>query len=134
VGLPWYPGATRIEAEWDGDVCLTYRHTCLAQWGAADVRLRGTAEPLGRLDGFTDPDDGALVLTHPLDGYFRKPNGRLGRYAVWHERLHPTIGHAVRARYAVFDEIGLVDPNTTPHSVLLQRSVDFVVILPPTQG
>ena len=79
-----------------------------ADWGGADVELTGTAVPLGRLDGFADLDDGALVLTHPLDGYFAHPSGRLGRYAVWHERLRPTIGAALRARYEVFDRLGLV--------------------------
>jgi hypothetical protein len=133
-GMPWYPGATEIEAEWTPDGrCLAYRHVCAGRWGTADVEIEGTGEPLGRLDGFGDTDDGALVLTHPLDGFYARPNGRLGRYAVWHERLRPRLGVARRARYAVFEDLGLVAPDQAPHSVLLQRSIEFDVLLPPTR-
>jgi hypothetical protein len=88
---------------------------------------------MGRLDGFTDTDDAALVLTHPLDGFFRRRNGELGRYSVWHERLRPQLGIARAATYAVFQEAGLLSRGAMPHSVLLQRSVEFDVLLPPTR-
>jgi hypothetical protein len=132
-GMPWRGGRTRIEAAWSGDDgrCVSYRHRCAGRWGGADVELTGTGRPLERLDGFTDVDDGALVLTHPLDGWYERPGGRLGRYSVWHPRLEPEMGIAGRARYAVFEELGLVRPGSVPHSVLLQRSVEFDVHLPP---
>lgn len=132
-GMPWHPGATRIEATWDGDRCVTYRHTCHADWGGADVLLRGTPQHVGRLDGFKDADDAAVVLTHPLDTYFSRPDGRPGQYGVWHPRLSPTLGHADTARYSVFENLNLVAPNTPPHSVMLQRHVPFDVLLPPAK-
>lgn len=131
-GMPWRPGSTTIEAVWDDSgVCQAYRHRCSGRWGTANVELVGSTEPTGRLDGFVDTDDAAHVLTHPLDGYFLHPHGWLGRYAVWHERLRPTVGIARRARYAVFEELGLVEPGAAPHSVLLQRATAFDVLLPP---
>jgi hypothetical protein len=131
-GMPWHGGSTRISADWGDDGrCLAYGHTCSGSWGAAEVELEGTNVPVGRLDGFSDGDDAALVLTHPLDGFFVRPNGRLGRYAVWHERLRPQLGVARRASYAAFEELGLVSGGTSPHSVLLQRSIEFDVLLPP---
>ena len=134
-GMPWRPGSTSIEAVWDGTgVCEAYRHRCGGRWGSANVELVGSAEPVGRLDGFVDTDDAAHVLTHPLDGYFLHPRGWLGRYAVWHERLRPTVGVARRARYAVFEELGLVEPDARPHSVLLQRAIAFDVLLPPRRA
>jgi hypothetical protein len=71
------------------------------------------------------------ILTHPLDGWFERPDGRLGRYAVWHPRIALQVGAARRASYAVFEELGLVEPGSPPHSVLLTRSVEFDVLLPP---
>jgi hypothetical protein len=131
--MPWHRGATRIDADWDaGGRCISYRHSCHDAWGAAVVHLEGSSDPAGRLDGFADADDAALVLTHPLDGWFLRPDGRLGRYRVWHERLRPQLGTAQRARYAVFERLGLVAEDQAPHSVLLQRAVDFDVHLPPT--
>lgn len=130
--MPWHRGATRIDAEWDADGrCVSYVHACRDGWGAAIVALEGSTEPAGRLDEFADADDAALVLTHPLDGWFRRPDGRLGRYEVWHERLTPQLGTAHRARYAVFERLGLVAEDQPPHSVLLQRAVEFDVHLPP---
>jgi hypothetical protein len=133
--MPWHPGSTRIEATWSTDgICTDYRHRCTGAWGTADVRLTGSSEPMGRLDGFVDVDDAARVITHPLLGWFLRPDGSLGRYRVWHDRLRPHLGTATKARYSVFEDLGLVEPRATPHSVLLQRATEFDVFLPPTQG
>lgn len=138
-GMPWFGGATTIEAAWDGPLCRSYRHVCRGPRNAVDADFAGASDPTGsplppgRLDGFGDADDSFAVLTHPLDGFYRHPNGRLGRYSVWHPRLTPMLGTAVRADYGVFRRLGLVPPGATPHSVLLQPSVEFDVHLPPTR-
>lgn len=134
-GMPWHRGRTNLTADWTADGrCRVYRHTCNGPWGAADVELEGTGIPLGRLDGFADVDDAAVVLTHPLDGYFTGRGGRLGRYAVWHPRLRPQLGIARRASYRFFSDAGLVDAGARPHSILLQRAIDFDVLLPPVHA
>jgi uncharacterized protein YqjF (DUF2071 family) len=131
-GMPWHPGRTSILASWQASgACQSYRHICDARWGAADVELTGSAESIGRLDGFVDPAEAAHILTHPLDGWFSRPDGRLGRYAVWHDRMRLTTEAATRARYAVFEELGLVAADARPHSVLLTPSIEFDVLLPP---
>ena len=132
-GMPWHPGASRIEADWAPDGrCTAYRHMCSGRYGGADVELVGTGQAAGRLDGFDDADEAALVISHPLDGYFTHPDGRLGKYAVWHERLRPELGTANKADYAVFQELGLLPAGKKPHSILLQRSIQFDVLLPPS--
>ncbi|HYK95531.1 MAG TPA: DUF2071 domain-containing protein [Candidatus Dormibacteraeota bacterium] len=133
-GMPWFGGRTTIEAAWDGPRCLAYRHVCTGDRNGVDAQFTGTDVPAGRLDGFADADDTAIVLTHPLDGFYQLPDGRLGRYSVWHPRLRLTVGSAVRSRYAVFERLGLVAAGATPHSVLLQPSVEFDVHLPPVRG
>jgi hypothetical protein len=40
---------------------------------------------------------------------------------------------AVRARYDVLEDAGLVTRDQPPHSVLLERRSDFTVYLPPTR-
>jgi hypothetical protein len=132
-GMPWFGGRTAIDAAWDGEHCRTYRHVCAGARNRVDAEFVGTDTPAGRLDGFADADDAAIVLTHPLDGFYRQPNGCLGRYSVWHPRLRPTIGSAIRARYGVFELLGLVEPGAVPHSVLLQPAVEFDVHLPPVR-
>jgi hypothetical protein len=129
--MPWHSGKMELEATWNGDHCTSYRQSTRAEWGAADVELEGTDEPVGRLDGFADRDDSLLVLTHPLDGLYRRRDGGLGGYSVWHERFAPRLGIARTARFELFERLGLVEPGAVPHSVMLQRTIDFAVLLPP---
>jgi Uncharacterized conserved protein (COG2071) len=129
--MPWHGGTMRLDASWDGDRCTSYRQSTRAEWGAADLALEGTDEPVGRLDGFADRDESLLVLTHPLDGLYRRRDGGLGGYSVWHERFAPRLGIARTARFDLFERLGLVEPGATPHSVMLQRTIDFAVLLPP---
>jgi len=131
-GMPWHPGRTSIESSWTAEgVCDGYRHVSSGRWGGADVELVGSSEPAGRLDGFADAEDAAHILTHPLDGWFQRPDGRLGRYAVWHSRMALQVGSARRASYSVFEDLDLVEPGARPHSVLVTSSVEFDVLLPP---
>jgi hypothetical protein len=130
-GMPWYPCRTKIEAAWEGPRCRSYRHTCSGLRNAVDVELVGTDEALRHLDGFGDLEEAAATLTHPLEGFYVSPAGRLGRYSVWHERLRPSLGRSIRASYEVFERLDLVAPGQVPHSVLLQPEVEFDVHLPP---
>ncbi len=129
--MPWYGGRMRLEATWDGDRCRSYRQSTRAAWGGADLELEGTNEPVGRLDGFADRDESLLVLTHPLDGLYRRRDGGLGGYSVWHERFAPRLGIARTARFELFERLGLVEPGAVAHSVMIQRAIDFSVLLPP---
>jgi len=129
--LPWHHARINVEATWDGECCTRYRLTTVADWGTAEAELEGGDEPTGRLDGFANAEETALVLTHPLAGYYARRDGRLGSYSVWHERLKLRRGSARHARFDVFENLGLVDRGTPPHSVLIQRRTEFIIQLPP---
>lgn len=129
--MPWHRGQMALSATWNDERCLDYRLVTHAPWGSAEVVLEGTADPVGRLDGFAEVTETMRVLTHPLEGVYRRRDGRLGGYSVWHPRFAPTVGIARLARYEVFERLGLVEPGARPHSVMLQRSIDFSVLLPP---
>jgi len=129
--LPWHYARMRFDTRWSNAGCEYYRLATNGRWGAAEVDLHGTDKPLGCLDGFVDAEETAVVLTHPLSGYFYRRDGRLGSYAVWHERLQLRHGVARRARFAVFEQLGLVAPGDAPHSVLVQQTTEFIILLPP---
>lgn len=129
--LPWHRAATTLRATWDGGRCASYALDARGAWGEAEVQLDGTGIPMGTLDGFTDDVDTLATLTHPLDGFFRRRDGRVGTYGVWHPPLALERGRAARAHYGVFESLGLVDPGSAPHSVLIQRRTEFVILLPP---
>jgi uncharacterized protein YqjF (DUF2071 family) len=129
--LPWHHARMKIETSWEAELCTRYRLTTAANWGNAEAELQGSDEPTGRLDGFATAEETALVLTHPLAGYYTRRDGHLGSYSVWHERLNLHRGSVGHARFDVFEKLGLVEPGTPPHSVLIQRRTEFIIQLPP---
>lgn len=129
--LPWHYARMHFDTRWSDAGCERYRLVTRARWGSAEVDLRGDTEPMGCLEGFADEEATAVVLTHPLIGYFYRRDGRLGSYSVWHDRLRLCRGTARRARFAVFERLGLVAPDAAPHSVLLQPTTEFTIYLPP---
>ena len=129
--LPWHWAAMSFATQWQEGRCRQY---CLAtQSSGANVELELTAdsEPMGVLDGFSSEEQTAEVLTHPLTGYFYRRDGKVGRYSVWHERLQLSRATASRARFQLFEELGLITADTPIHSALVQQATEFVVILPP---
>lgn len=129
--LPWHYARMRFDTAWQDERCRHYHLHTTARWGRAAVEIEGTDEPAGTLPGFASEAQTALILTHPLQGYFRRRDGRIGSYSVWHERLRLRRGIARRARFELLEELGLIDALSKPHSVLLQEQTEFHVYLPP---
>lgn len=129
--LPWHYARMSFDTAWQDGRCRRYLLFSEASWGRALVDIEGTEEPQGVLPGFTSEAQTSLLLTHPLAGYFRRRDGRVGSYSVWHERLRLRRGIARRARFELLEELGLIDQLSKPHSVLLQERTEFHVHLPP---
>ena len=129
--MPWTKAPATIDATWTATACTSWRSRAVGEWGGYDIELTGTSEPMGRLDGFADALETALVLTHPMAGYYRRLDSGIAGYHVWHTPMQPIRGHAVRARYDALERLALVTPEQTPHSVLLERRSDFRIYLPP---
>ena len=129
--LPWYAAAMQFDTRWEGDLCRSYRLRTQSRWGAAEVELEGTDRPMGCLDGFGDEEETAVILTHPLTGYYYRRDGKVGSYAIWHDRLNLHRARPLHTHFQVFEDLGLVRPGAVPHSVLVQREAEFVIRLPP---
>lgn len=129
--MPWHRDRIRIDSDWDGPGPVTWRLAATGAWGTAAVDLVGTGAPLARLDGFASLDETIEVLTHPMCGWYQRTQGGVGHYTVWHPVLEPQVAEVRSARFAVFEDLGLVAPGAEPHSALLQRTVHFDVHTPP---
>lgn len=135
--LPWHHARFTFECDHDAQT-NRYRsfavHTA-SRWAPATIALEDSGHPPRQLDGFDDLECGLVFLTHPLRGYFYRRDRALGSYAIWHDRLQPTEGRVMNARYPLFDTLGLVPLGDTRsiHSVLIQPSVDFTIYLPPSR-
>lgn len=129
--LPWHFAKMEFETSWTGELCTDYELTTTADWGAAQLSLEGTAECADCLDGFLDAEDCAVILTHPLIGCYKRRDGRIGSYSVWHDRLTMYRGVAKKAYFQIFEDLALYPPGTMPHSVIVQRKTEFTIVLPP---
>lgn len=132
--LPWYHGRFAMTCEQDGSGRYTaYRMVTRSRWAPAELELVHEPDAALVLPGFPDLETGLVVLTHPLTGYYHRRDGRLGSYAIWHDRLTPTMGRVKTARFGLLDRLGLVSfaEQGTPHSVLMQAETEFLVRLPP---
>lgn len=129
--LPWHHARMRFDCAFDGERCTRYTLASRSKWGDADLDLVGTDEPTGCLPGFADAEECALVLTHPLAGYYHRRDRRVGTYSVWHDRLMLRRARVTRARFDVFERADLIDRDQPVHSALVQRETEFVIRLPP---
>ena len=107
--------------------------TTAHSWADATLRLSDSGEPPTSLPGFADLETGLYLLTHPLKGYYTRRDGRLGSYAIWHDRLQLTQATAEHAEFHLLDSLDLVPlgDRSQIHSVLIQPSTEFTIYLPP---
>ncbi len=133
-GLPWARSTITAEAEWRGGELDRYRWEGRSALGVEQLRLRGTGRPLERLDGFADAEQTRLVLTHPMVGYLRRRKTTVVTYAVSHAPLEMELATVEHARFGLFEALGLVAAERAPHSVLVQRSTQYRIHLPPRRA
>ena len=132
--LPWHYGRFTFTCEQvvDGQYS-TYRIETRSRWAPLALELDHDAAVPLELPGFVDTKTALDVLTHPLDGFFRRRDGHLGTYSVWHERLAPTPGRVRHARIGLLHRLGIVPfaEQADAHSVLIQERTEFQIHLPP---
>ncbi|MEI9895065.1 MAG: DUF2071 domain-containing protein [Chthoniobacter sp.] len=136
-GLPWHRGRMKFDCTYDPATrrYAKYELVTKSRWGAMELKLESAGKAVSALEGVEDFEGGMVVLTHPLVGYFRRRDGKLGRYSAWHDPMKPTEGRVVEARIEVLDRLGLVPyaEQGSPHSVLIQHEWDFTIYLPPVR-
>jgi hypothetical protein len=132
--LPWHYGRFVFKCEQDlrGRYSSYFIETH-SQWAPAHLELVHEPEAPLSFPGFPDMETALLVLTHPFMGYYTRRDGQLGTYSVWHDRLSPQAGRIHVARFGLLDRLGLVplSEQSTPYSVLIQPTTEFLVRLPP---
>lgn len=129
--LPWHPAQMQFNTTWNGSSCTEYKLKTSSGKANVELDLLPSGTPSGTLDGFTSADETSEVLTHPLVGYFRRRDGKLGSYSVWHERLNLCRANVRKAQFNLFIQLGLITQNQAVHSALVQQTTEFVVQLPP---
>ncbi|MFO0636596.1 MAG: DUF2071 domain-containing protein [Nannocystaceae bacterium] len=130
--MPWHRVRMQFDCRWDGERCESFGMTARGPWGAAELTARGSTVGIGVLEGVASIEQAQRLLTHPTEGYFRRTrDGTIATYTIDHAPLVLQRATEVHARFDVFERLGLVAPSAVPHSVLLQRSTDYAIHLPP---
>ncbi|MEQ2006834.1 MAG: DUF2071 domain-containing protein [Limisphaerales bacterium] len=133
--LPWHFARYRVDCAHNAVKSRynSFRITADSKWGPAEVELEDTGAPVSVCEGFQSPEEVALVLTHPVDGYFRREDGQLGHYSIWHQQMRLTVARPQRLWFGLFERLKLLSTEEMgrPHSVFLCPEVEFLIHLPP---
>ncbi len=133
--IPWHPAGYEIDCEYDRirNRYSSYRYAVDSAWGPARIDVEDTGEPVTTVEGFDSLEEAMLILTHPVDGFFRRLDGRLGGYSVGHEPIPITDGRARHLSFGLYRALGLLtdEEMERPHSVFLCPETEFRVFLPP---
>ncbi|MFN7130959.1 MAG: DUF2071 domain-containing protein [Myxococcales bacterium] len=135
--LPWHPARYRLDCAWDAAAgrYRTFRYAIDSAWCAGALALDDTGAPPPLLPGFTSHAEQQLVLTHPTAGFYRRLDGRLGSYSIWHDALPMTRAVPRETYFALYERLGLLsrEEMRSPHSALIAREVEFDIHLPPLE-
>lgn len=133
--LPWHPGRVSFSCQYDQQAGI-YQHYQMqteAEWAPVMVQLSQSPDQRLELPGFPDLETGLVVISHPLDGFYYRRDGRLGSYKVWHRRLNLKSAKLIEANFGLLTRLGLVslEEQQRPHSVLIDPLTEFIIYLPP---
>jgi len=133
--IPWHYARYQVDCAYNAASHRydTFRYTVDSDWCSARVAIEDTGEPVALTEGFVTLDEMRLILTHPVDGYFHRTDGKLGTYSVWHDVMHGTTGHATDLYFSLYDRLGILsaDEMQHPHSIFLSPEIAFSILLPP---
>jgi hypothetical protein len=133
--IPWHRARYKVACDYDRERgrYRRFAYATASPWGEARIVLHDTGEPTTLAEGFGSPDEQLLILTHPVDGYFYRTDGRVGSYSVWHEELRCTVGEPQELYFGLYERLGLLSREEMgrPHSILICPETVFTVHLPP---
>jgi len=135
--IPWHRAKYEVDCEFDEDNACTehgrsghythYRFSFQSDWCNAQIEIEDTGIPVEL------SDEERLILTHPVDGYFYRLDGRVGGYSIWHDIIPLTSGKPRNLYFSLFEDLAVMnrDEMQQPHSIFLCPSINFDIYMPP---
>jgi hypothetical protein len=133
--IPWHHARYRIDCDFD-EHARRYRRFVYqidSAWCAGRVDLEDTGEPAPLVDGFVTREEMTLVLTHPVEGYFHRRDGRVGTYSVSHQVIPMNLARPRDLYFSMYERLGILsaDEMQRPASVLVSPRTTFAIHMPP---
>ena len=133
--IPWHHAGYDIDCSYDPAAgrYRQYRFDVRSDWCSCEIELEDSGEPMSLLEGFDSIEQQKLVLTHPVEGFFYRRDGKLGTYSVWHDEIPLTMASASDLYFSLYEDLEILDRDemAKPHSVLLCPETLFEIHLPP---
>jgi uncharacterized protein DUF2071 len=135
--IPWHFTKYAVDCRFDqtSNRYKKYSYNFESKWCQGQIELRDTGEPVSAMNGFASLDEMKLILTQPVRGFYRRLDGQIGTYQVWHREMVCTKGVAENLYFSLYEKLGLLSKNEmqNPHSIFLCPKVEFDVHLPPKE-
>ena len=133
--IPWHFSKYDVDCRFDQSSRRyeKYSYNFESDWCQGRMRIHDTGELISIQDGFASVDEMKLILTHPVQGFYRRLDGRFGTYQVWHEEMICTKGVADSLYFSLYEKLGLLSKSEMqkPHSIFLCPEINFDIHLPP---
>lgn len=129
--IPWYRARYQMDCLFDKPTSRYARYQIQidSDWCAAEIKIEDSGLPAE----LSDAD--RLILTHPVDGYFYRLDGRIGGYSVGHELIPLTIGKPLQLYFSLYEKLGIMNKEEMqkPTSIFLCPCIPFEIYMPPRQ-
>lgn len=133
--IPWHFSKYEVDCQFNqhSNQYDKYSYNFESDWCSGKIQIRDTGEPISVMDGFASLDEMKLILTQPVQGFYRRLDGKLGTYRVWHKEMLCTKGVSENLYFSLYEKIGLMtkDEMQQPHSIFMCPEIEFDVHLPP---
>ncbi len=133
--LPWHRARYTFDCAYDETrkAYARYDVTIASDWCGGRIVIEDTGRPLELLEGFDSLAQMKLILTQPIEGFYWRRGGTLGRYTIWHDEIVPTLGLAKELSFSFYRDHGLLDQAelAAPHSIFITPQTEFEIHLPP---
>jgi hypothetical protein len=134
--LPWHAGKVSFNCSFNKTTGLydKYQMETQSSWAEASVQLVQSKNDTFDFPGFPDTETALVYLTHPLAGFYKRRDRKLGTYRVWHKELEVKPAKLQSAKFRLLSDLGIVKESeqNLPYSVLIEPINEFTIYLPPT--
>jgi uncharacterized protein YqjF (DUF2071 family) len=133
--MPWHRDQVAVRASWHGQRLDRYRVHGDGPWASLSLELTGVdvdpgIHPIPTL-ATSESGEISAIYTDPIRGWFRRTDGKLGAYSVWHSRMRMVPANVIDARSGLFEALGLISAEQPPIDARVIREVRFEVHTPP---
>ncbi len=135
--LPWHFARYDFKCQFNAaeNRFQKYNVEFTSDWCQASLEIEDTGHPIDTVEGFSSFDEMMLILTHPVEGYFFRTDGKVGTYSIWHEEMTLTKAHSKHLYFSLFEKLGLLSKEemNSPHSIFVCPEIGFKILLPPKE-